>query len=153
VRGITSGFTPTLILSRQGSFVQKVPTCTKSQDGKLNIRLSVRILCIVVGSCLVFFALSQLSYRYQFIPSILIGIGIVFLIISYIRRRRKRLRTMLATKSKKECTNDQDGDNDPSRNINNRWDKFEAGISLEQKANANKDPTSIPHKMPPREKP
>jgi hypothetical protein len=103
-----------------------------------------------MGGCLVFFALTQLSYRYQFIPSIVIGIGVVFLIISYIKRRRKKLRTVLATKGKKECTNDQDRDYDPSGNISNGGNKFDTDISLEQKADADKYPTNVPHSAPPR---
>jgi len=64
--------------------LEQLPFCSKSQeDGKLNVTFAVRILCIVVGACLVFFALTQLSYRYPLIPYVVMGFGLILIIVDY----------------------------------------------------------------------
>ena len=119
---------------------------------KVKKRCLGRILGIVVGLSLVFFALSQLSYRYPFIPSILIGIGVILLMLSYGKGRRKKLGGVLTTKGKKESSNDQKGNYNPRRNISQYGNKTDGDIDLEQNPDANENPTCIPHRIPPREK-
>jgi hypothetical protein len=107
----------------------------------------------MVGGCLVFFALSQLSYHFPFIPSILVFVGVVLLIWSYIRRRRKKLRAFPVTKSKQDSTSYENGNYNPIGDVDKDRDEFQTNVGLEQKSDDNENPTSSPHKMPPREKP